>query len=80
LLLPDALPQLRELRLDVRAHAASLLLPRSSARLRQARAGAAATQRPPHQQELPGSPEQYLQLLVGGLQQARACKGWAASG
>jgi hypothetical protein len=69
LLLPGALPQLRELQLDVRVHAASLL-PRRSARLQQAsRAGAAATQRAP-QQELPGGPEQHLQLLVGGLQQA----------
>jgi hypothetical protein len=68
LLLPGALPQLRELRLDVQVHAASLL-PRRSARLQQARAGAAATQRPP-QQELPGSPEQHPQLLVGGLQRA----------
>ena len=68
LLLPGALPQLRELQLDVRVHAGSLL-PHRSARLQQARAGAAATQRPP-QEEPPGSPEQHLQLLVGGLQQA----------
>jgi hypothetical protein len=49
-------------------HAASLL-PRRSARLQQARAGADAAKGPPHR-ELPGSPEQHLQLLVGGLQQA----------
>jgi hypothetical protein len=62
LLLMGALPQLRELQLDVQVHAASLL-PRRSARLQQAsRAGAAATQRAPLQQELP--------VLVGGLQQA----------
>ena len=53
----------------MQVHAASLL-PRRSARLLQAsKAGAAATQRPP-QQELPGSPEQHLQLLVSGMQQA----------
>jgi hypothetical protein len=53
----------------VLVHAGSLL-PRRSARLQQAsKAGAAATQRPP-QQELPGSPEQHLRLLAGGLQQA----------
>jgi hypothetical protein len=68
LLLPGALPALRELRLDVRVHAASLL-PGRAARLQQASPGAAATQRPP-QQELPGGPQQHLQLLVGELQQA----------
>jgi hypothetical protein len=70
LLRPGALTQLRELQLGVRVHAGSLL-PRRSARLQQAsKAGAAAaTQRPP-QQELPGTPKQHLQLLVGGLQQA----------
>jgi hypothetical protein len=33
-------------------------------------AGAAATQRPPQQALRLGGPEQYLQLLVGGLRQA----------
>jgi hypothetical protein len=52
----------------VRVHAGSLL-PRTSAGL-QARAGAAGIQRPPRQELLPGSPEQVVQLLAGGLQQA----------
>jgi hypothetical protein len=68
LLLPGALPQLQELQLDVRVHVASLL-PRRSARLQQARAGAAAIPQPP-QQRLPGTPEQHLQLMVCGLLQA----------
>jgi hypothetical protein len=67
LLLPGAMPQLRELQLDMVVHAASLM-PRRSARLQQARAGAAATQWS-LQQELPGRPE-HLQLLVGELRQA----------
>ena len=57
LLLPGALPQLRELQLDVRVHAAR------SARLQQAGGTAAAG-------EVPGSPEQLLQLLAGELEQA----------
>ena len=45
------------------------LLPRRSAPLQQARAGTAVAQAP-LQQALPGGPEQCLQLLAGGLQQA----------
>jgi hypothetical protein len=61
LLLPSALPQLRELQLHIAVRAGSLL---------QGGSGAARARRRASHESLPDGPEQYLQLLVGGLEDA----------
>jgi hypothetical protein len=61
LLLPGALPQLQELQLPITVRAGSLLQGGSGA--------GRARLRAPHEAP-PGGPEQHLQLLVGGLEDA----------
>jgi hypothetical protein len=61
LLLPGALPQLQELQLHIAVRAGSLL---------QGGSGAGRDRRRAPHEALPGGPEQHLQLLVGGLEEA----------